>query len=143
MTITNRLEGMTMTKKEMILEAIESLGYKPHVDDDGDVCVRYQMKNIFFLTGLEEEQYVSAILPQFSEVQEGEETMTLAICNKVSREIKLAKVYIDQTLKSVTASCEFFYTDMDSLKSNVEHSLNILGMVRSTYFKVRSEFNDC
>ena len=132
-----------MTKKEMILEAIESLGYKPHVDDDGDICVRYQMKSIFFLTGLEEEQYVSVILPQFSEVQEGEETMTLAICNKVSREIKLAKVYIDQTLKSVTASCEFFYTDMDSLKNNVELSLNILGMVRSTYFKVRSEFNDC
>lgn len=132
-----------MTKKEMILEAIENLGYKPHVDDDGDICVRYQMKSIFFLTGQEEEQYVSAILPQFSEVQEGEETMTLAICNKVSREIKLAKVYIDQTLKSVTASCEFFYTDMDSLKNNVEHSLNILGMVRSTYFKVRTEFNDC
>ena len=132
-----------MTKKEMILEAIENLGYKPHVDDDGDICVRYQMKSIFFLTGQEEEQYASAILPQFSEVQEGEETMTLAICNKVSREIKLAKVYIDQTLKSVTASCEFFYTDMDSLKNNVEHSLNILGMVRSTYFKVRSEFNDC
>ena len=132
-----------MTKKEMILEAIENLGYKPHVDDDGDICVRYQMKSIFFLTGQEEEQYVSAILPQFSEVQEGEETMTLAICNKVSREIKLAKVYIDQTLKNVTASCEFFYTDMDSLKNNVEHSLNILGMVRSTYFKVRSEFNDC
>lgn len=143
MTITNRLEGMTMTKKEMILEAIESLGYKPHVDDDGDVCVRYQMKNIFFLTGLEEEQYVSAILPQFSEVQEGEETMILAICNKVSREIKLAKVYIDQTLKSVTASCEFFYTDMDSLKNNVEHSLDILGIVRSTYLAVRSEFTDC
>lgn len=132
-----------MTKKEMILEAIENLGYNPHVDDDGDICVRYQMKSIFFLTGQEEEQYVSAILPQFSEVQEGEETMTLAICNKVSREIKLAKVYIGQTLKSVTASCEFFYTDMDSLKNNVEHSLNILGMVRSTYFKVRSEFNDC
>lgn len=127
----------------MILEAIESFGYKPHVDDDGDICVRYQMKSIFFLTGLEEEQYVSVILPQFSEVQEGEETMTLAICNKVSREIKLAKVYIDQTLKSVTASCEFFYTDMDSLRNNVKHSLNILGMVRSTYFKVRSEFNDC
>ena len=132
-----------MTKKEMILEAIESLGYKPHVDDDGDICVRYQMKSIFFLTGQEEEQYISAILPQFSEIQEGEETMTLAICNKVSREIKLAKVYIDQTLKSVTASCEFFYTDMDSLRNNVEHSLNILGMVRSTYFKIRSEFNDC
>lgn len=132
-----------MTKKEMIWEAVESLGYKPHVDDDGDICVRYQMKSIFFLTGQEEDLYVSAILPQFSEVNEGEEALTLAVCNKVSREVKLAKVYIDQTLKSVTASCEFFYTDMESLKNNVEHVLNILGMVRSTYFKIRSEFNDC
>ena len=32
-----------MTKKEMILEAIEGLGYKPQVDDDGDICVRFQM----------------------------------------------------------------------------------------------------
>lgn len=101
------------------------------------------MKSIFFLTGQEEEQYISAILPQFSEVNEGEETLTLTVCNKVSREVKLAKVYIDQTLKSVTANCEFFYTDMDSLRNNVEHSLNILGMVRSTYFKVYSEFNNC
>ena len=157
---------MTMTKKEMILEAIESLGYKPHVDDDGDICVRFQMKSIFFLTGKEEElneqreqsrtcsdyaesrekktggqQYISAILPQFSEVNEGEETLTLAVCNKVSREVKLAKVYIDQSLKSVTASCEFFYTDMESLKNNVEHVLNILGMVRSAYNKTKAEFS--
>ena len=68
-----------MTKQEMISEAIESLGYKPHVDDDGDICVRFQMKSIFFLTGQEEEQYISAILPQFSEVNEGEETLTLAV----------------------------------------------------------------
>ena len=127
----------------MIIAAIESLGYKPNVDADGDVCVRYQLKSIFFLTGQEEEQYISAILPQISEVNEGEETFTLAVCNKVSREIKLAKVYIDQTLKSVSARCEFLYTDMDSLKNNVEQSLNILGMVRSTYFNVRSELNDC
>ena len=135
-----------MTKKEMILEAIESLGYKPHVDDDGDICVRFQMKCIFFLTGQEDEkktesqQYISAILPQFSEVTEGEETLTLAVCNKVCREVRLAKVYIDQTLKSVTASCEFFYTDMESLKNNVEHALNILGMVRSAFHKAKAEF---
>lgn len=132
-----------MTKKEMIMTAIESFGYKPTVDDDGDVSVRYQMKSIYFMTGQDEEQYVSAILPQFSEVSEGEEIQTLAVCNKVSREVKLVKVYIDQSLKSVSASCEFFYTDMDSLRANVEHSLSILGMVRSTYFRTRSEFNDC
>ena len=73
---------------------------------------------------------------------EGEETLTLAVCNKVSRDLKLVKVFIDQTLESVSASCEFFYTDMESLKNNVEHVLGILGMVRSTYYKAKAEFTD-
>ena len=73
---------------------------------------------------------------------EGAETLTLAVCNKVSRDVKLAKVFIDQTLKSVSASCEFFYTDMESLKNNVEHVLGIFGMVRSTYYKAKAEFTD-
>ena len=73
---------------------------------------------------------------------EGEETLTLAVCNKVSRDVKLAKVFIDHTLVSVSASCEFFYTDMESLKNNVEHVLGILGMVRSTYYKAKAEFTD-
>lgn len=124
----------------MILEAVGSLGYKPTVDDDGDICVRYQMKNIFFMTGSEEEQYVTAILPQFQEVNEGEEALALAVCNKVNCDTKLAKVYIDQTFKSVSASCEFFYTDMESLKNNVEYTLVILGMVRSAYYNAREEF---
>lgn len=124
----------------MILEAVGSLGYKPTVDDDGDICVRYQMKNIFFMTGSEEEQYVTAILPKFQEVNEGEEALALAVCNKVNRDTKLAKVYIDQTFKSVSASCEFFYTDMESLKNNVEYTLVILGMVRSAYYNAREEF---
>ncbi len=128
-----------MTQKEMIVAAIEELGYKSNVDDDGDICVRYQMKNIYFVTGRDEERYISAILPQFSEVNEGEETLTLAVCSKMSREIRVAKVYIDQTLKNVTASYEFFYTDMESLKNNVEHVLNILGMVRSAYNKSKAE----
>ena len=129
-----------MTQKEMIFQAIESLGYTPYVDDEGDIGVRYQMKNIFFLTKEEDEQYVLAVLPRFFEVNEGEETLTLAICNKMSREIKLAEVYIDQTLKSVTASCGFLYTDMESLRINVERVLDILGMMRSVYKKTKADF---
>lgn len=127
----------------MIAKAVESLGYKLVVDDDGDICVRYQMKNIYFMTGQDEEPYVSVILPQFADVHEGEEMLMLAVCNKMTRDMKLAKVYIDRTLKSVSAGCEFFYTDMESLQVNVEHSLNILGMVRSTYARTRAELRDC
>lgn len=131
-----------MTKREMIMEAIESLGYKPYIDDDGDIYMRYQMKSIYFMTGQDEEQYISVILPQFHEVNEGEETLALAVCNKLSREVKMCKVYIDHTLNNVTASCEFFYTNMESLKNSVNHAMKILGLVRITYIKYKAEFND-
>lgn len=131
-----------MTKREMIMEAIESLGYKPCIDDEGDVYVRYQLRIICFVVGNEDEKYVSAIYPQFADIEDGEETLVLATCNRLSRDVKLAKVYIDSTLKSVTASCEFFYTDMESLKNNVNHSLNILGLVRSAYNRAKAELSE-
>ena len=142
--------------KDKILEAFRDLGFKLEEEEGMGYCFNYEGLNLLYMYNendeeflnialpgiieVEEKQYISAILPQFSEVNEGEETLTLAVCNKVSREVKLAKVYIDQALKSVTASCEFFYTDMESLKNNVEHVLNILGMVRSAYHKAKAEF---
>lgn len=133
---------MIMTKREMIMEAIESLGYSPQIDDDGDVFICYQMKNIFFVVGNEEEPYIAAILPQFTEVKEEQVTLALAACNKVSREVKLAKVYVDQTFKSVSASCEFYYTDEACLKKCIEGSLEILGVVRSVYFRTKTELSE-
>lgn len=131
-----------MIKKEMIQEAIEANGYKPQIDEDGDIFVRYQMKCFYFLTGDDEEPFVSALFPQFADIEEGEEALTLAVCNKLSREIKFTKVYIDRTLKSVSANCEFFYTDEESLKVNVGHVLRILGMIRSTYYEVKAELGN-
>lgn len=94
------------------------------------------------MTGDNEEPFVSALFPQFADIEEGEEALTLAVCNKLSREIKLTKVYIDRTLKSVSANCEFFYTDEESLKVNVGHVLRILGMIRSTYYEVKAELGN-
>lgn len=128
-----------MTKKEMIIAAIESLGYKPQIDDDGDIFVRYQMKSFYFLVGEEDENYIVVTLPQFVDVNEGEETQALAVCNKITRDIKLAKVYIDQSFKSVSANCEFFYTDEECLKICSEHAMIILGIVRTAYLNARNE----
>lgn len=124
------------------MNAVECLGYKPQTDEDGDVIVLYQMKTIYFIVGQEEEPYVVAVLPQFAEIDEGEEIMSLAICNQITRDTKLAKVYIDQTLKSISANCGFFYTDEECLKNNIGHALNILGMIRSVYHTTKAELNE-
>ena len=79
-------------------------------------------------------------MPQFSGIEDGEEHIALATCNKITRELKLIKVYVEPTFKSVTANSEFYYTDEESLKNNIEQSLRILGVVRTQYRNTKREF---
>ena len=123
-----------MTKKELIMSTLEEkMGYCPEVDADGDIRVAYQLKTIYVMTGDDDEQYVSVMLPQFHEIEDGKETLALAVCNKMTRELKFAKVYVDQTFKNVTATCEFFYSGKKSLEQNLEKSLELLGVVRTVF----------
>lgn len=131
-----------MKKKELILKTLEKMGYSPEVDNDGDIMLHYQMKTIYVLTGDDEDHYISMMLPQFHEVEEGQETLVLAVCNKMTRELKLAKVYIDQTFKNVTASCEFYYANEESLEQNLRNSLQMLGVVRTVFRNDMAELAD-
>ena len=131
-----------MNKKELILKTLEKMGHSPEVDNDGDIILHYQMKTIYVMTGDEEEPYISMMLPQFHEVEEGQETLVLAVCNKMTRELKLAKVYIDQTFKNVTATCEFFYANEESLEQNLRNSLQMLGVVRTVFRSDMAELSD-
>lgn len=131
-----------MNKKELILKTLEKMGHNPEVDNDGDIMLHYQMKTIYVLTGDEEEPYISMMLPQFHEVEEGQETLVLAVCNKMTRELKLAKVYIDQTFKNVTATCEFYYANEESLEQNLRNSFQMLGVVRTVFRNDMAELSD-
>jgi hypothetical protein len=131
-----------MTKKELMMSVLERIGYPPKIDDDGDIMVCYQLKTIYVLTGDEEETYISMMLPQFYEIEEGKETVVLAVCNKMTRELKLAKVYVDQTFKNVTATCEFFYANEESLELNIRRSLELLGVVRGIFRRDLDELSE-
>lgn len=140
--INQKKENDHMNKKEPILKTLEKMGYSPELDGDGDIMLHYQMKTIYVLTGDEDEPYVSILLPQFYEIEEGKDTLVLAVCNKMTRELKLAKVYIDQTFKSVTATCEFFYINEESLEQNLRNSLQTLGVVRTIFKNDLAELSE-
>lgn len=131
-----------MTKQDMVVSVLQSLGLKPKIDDEGDVFVRYQMKTFYVMgTNSDDEDYLVVVFPQMYEIDEGEETKVLAACNKTTREIKLAKVYIDQSLKNVSASCEFYYNDEESLKVCLDKAIDILGMIRISFIKAMRSFD--
>ena len=83
-----------MTKQEKVVSILQSLGFKPQIDEEGDIFIRYQMKTFYVMNAnSDDEDYLIVVYPQMYEIDEGEETIVLAACNKMTREIKLAKLY--------------------------------------------------
>ena len=78
------------------------------------------------------------------DIDEGEETLVLATCNKMTRELKLCKVYVDPSFKHASSSFEFYYANDEALELNLRQSLNILGKVK-TLFRQNMEMlgQDC
>ena len=131
-----------MEKKGIIMDTLNKMGYNPIQDEDGDVLFYHQMKAIYVMVDDEDESYVSLMLPQFNEVEEGNEALVLAVCNKMTRELKMAKVYIDKNFKNVTCTCEFYYANEESLVQNLTNSLKLLGIVRTLYREEYAEMQE-
>ena len=130
-----------MTNEELIMTTLKNMELRPELDSDGNIVVCYQMKNITFLVG-ENDQFVSVIFPQIRDISEGEDLLVMATCNKIVREIKFVKVYVDHTFKSVSAACEFYYNNDESLEMNIRKSLDILGFIRTVFRKDMMELSD-
>lgn len=123
-----------MDKKEEITNSLKRMGYNPVYDEDGDVKLTYQMKSIFFFPGEEDESYVSTLLPKFFDIEEGQESMALAACNKLNRELKVIKMYLDNDFKTVSCAGEFYYLNDASLEDSISKVLGLLGVAK-TFFK--------
>jgi hypothetical protein len=66
----------------------------------------------------------------------------LAVCNKLTRDLKLAKVFVDTTFKSVTSMCEFYYANDEALAQSLGESLRTLGIIRSYFKKNMAELSE-
>lgn len=129
-----------MSKKEHVMEVLQGMGYSPKYDDDGDIMLVFQMKHIFFMLSEEDEDnFLTIQLPQFVDLEEEDVSMALVVCNKMTRELKGAKVYVDNTYKTVSANFEIFYANDESLEYSIQKSLRTLAVIRSQYHKNRRE----
>lgn len=131
-----------MTKQEIIMDTLEKMGYSPKLDEDGDILIYHQMKAIYLMMADEDEDYVSMLLPQFYEIDEGKEVLALTVCNKMTRELKVAKVYIDRSFRNVTCACEFNFTNEESLQLNLANSLRIFGIIRTLFREEYAEMQE-
>lgn len=127
--------------KTDIMSVLRQMGYNPVYDADGDVKLVYQLKDLFFFQS-EKENFVDVILFNIAEVEEGQEQLHLLTCNMIARKIRVAKTFVDPARSVINASCEFYYTNAKSLKMNIEKTLQILGIIRTTYSRFLRQLSD-
>ena len=56
--------------------------------------------------------------------------------------MKLLKVYVEKNHESVSASCDFIYTDEDSLKQNIVCSMEVMSIVKTLYRRKCAELEN-
>lgn len=116
------------------------LGYQPEIDDDGDVRFNFQLKPMYVVTSMEgDDHFISMCYPQLSMVKEGDEAMALAICNKMTRDMKFVKVCLDPSFSNVLAYAEFYYDTQDTLELNIKNGLECFSTLRTAYFHNQRE----
>lgn len=129
--------------KQLVMKVLKDMGYEPELDSDQDIRLCMEMKELyFFMPDEEEECYVNIVLPQFTGIKEGKEILALATCNIMTRDMKLLKVYVEKNHESVSASCEFIYTDEDSIKQNIVCSMEVMSIVKTLYRRKCAELEN-
>lgn len=129
--------------KQLVMKVLKDMGYEPELDSDQDIRLCMEMKELyFFMPDEEEECFVNIVLPQLTGIKEGKEILALATCNIMTRDMKLLKVYVEKNHESVSASCEFIYTDEDSLKQNIVSSIEVMSIVKTLYRRKYAELEN-
>ncbi len=129
-----------MEQNQMLKDALQAVGVNAQYDEDGDLYFLYQMKYIY-VTQDENDQFVSLSFPNFMEVNEDNLTPAFITCNKITREVKLLKVFMNSNLNGVSAACEFFYSDFESMKNSIQKSLLLIGVVRTLFKKTAKKLS--
>ena len=131
-----------MTEKELLAKVIADLGYHPQTDEDGVLHFMFQMKTVCVIPGDEGEHTPALLLPHFDEVAESEVHLALAACNQLTREVKLVKVFVNNTYQSVHASYEFYYSDEECLRESVERGLDVFAVIRTMYTRTKNALQE-
>ena len=95
------------TLQNVCMEFLQEEGYRPSIDDDGDIMFKSQGSTLFIRTYNDDDVYLKVMLPGFWSIESDQERAKVYyVANKVASEYKVAKVNV---IKDNTyASCEIF-----------------------------------
>ena len=123
-----------MKTSEIVLEFLQSQGFRPDVDsDNGNIVFKYQMATYLYINNDEDKDFFQLAMPSICDVTEDNREIMLEAANQVSGNMKVAKacIYGD----SVWLMFEVLLDESPEVATIIERALNILQGARHEFYE--------
>lgn len=96
---------------------LEEEGYRPHIDEDGDVVFKEEGRTYYIDVDDSDEEFFRIVFPNFWEIESTEElARVIYAANYATMKTKVAKVYVRSDGQDTIASAELFFADREQFK---------------------------
>jgi hypothetical protein len=113
------------SRTEIVRGYLADNGYRPEIDDDGDVRFMKEGGNYFIHAPESDETFFRVVYPNFWPIESEEErTQVYAACNHANARVKVAKVFTVRD--NVWASLELLFADDKAFEPIFERGVGLL-----------------
>lgn len=119
-------------KIEDVKEYLTDQGFRPSIDQDGDLQFKYEGGRYFIEAKEKDEMFIRIVFPNFWEIETPEEKIKCyEAANSVSRGVKVVKVFVVDFKdgSNVWASVELFLPDLEAFKVVFLRSIRLLSSI--------------
>ncbi len=113
-------------RRAVYLEWLTAEGYRPEIDEDGDV--RFKSEGfLMFVMSSTDPTYLQLLLPNFWSIDDASERAAAHVsANEVNRNLKVAKVFQNEAADDVSATVEMFVSDPREAIPHLARCLRVL-----------------
>jgi hypothetical protein len=111
-----------------ILEWLESEGFRARLDDDGDVHLRHEGRDVFIVFDADDPAYIRVIAPAFWKCEDDAEQrfLALTVANRLNGALKAAKISLRSDGAAYVA-VELFLDGLEALRAVLPRCLDLIG----------------
>ncbi|HEX8519968.1 MAG TPA: hypothetical protein VF667_10290 [Pseudonocardia sp.] len=127
------MTGTWTQRAGFYVEHLSELGYRPQIDDDGDIYFRHEGGH-YYILGTDDEQYVQLAYLNFWPIEDDDELRRALLAASVAnRNTKVAKVSVRPDLKDMHVTAEVFLARPTDLVDVFERLVGAIQTARATF----------
>lgn len=120
------------SKQDFFLEFLKEEGYRPQLDEDGDVIFKHEAQTYLLFVEDGDDNYFRLVYPAFWEISSPDEEEKASLFTmEINAEMKVVKLY--QLGDKVWAGVEMFCDPIENCKSVFQRCLRVLQLSSSRF----------